>query len=74
MKRHGINVARLRKSATLTENYVKDFLASLGVPYRFQHGFYKPFYRIVDFYLPDQPVIELDGPGKMSCAYSKYEL
>jgi very-short-patch-repair endonuclease len=40
----------------------KDFLAALGVPYRFQQGFYTPFYRIVDFYLPEQNIaIELDG-------------
>jgi very-short-patch-repair endonuclease len=34
-----------------------------GVPYRFQQGFYTPYHRIVDFYLPEQNlVIEIDGP------------
>jgi very-short-patch-repair endonuclease len=62
-KRHSINVARLRKSATPAELAFKTFLASLGAPYRFQVGFYQPYYRIVDFYLPDQNlIIEIDGP------------
>jgi very-short-patch-repair endonuclease len=61
-RRHAINVARLKKSATPAEVRFKDFLATLGVPYRFQQGFYAPFYRIVDFYLPDQNIaIEIDG-------------
>ena len=63
-KRHAINVARLRKAATPAELLFRDFLASLGVPYRFQQGFYNPFYRIVDFYLPEHRlVIEIDGPS-----------
>jgi very-short-patch-repair endonuclease len=62
-KRHAINVARLRKAATPAELQMKDFLASLGAPYRFQQGFYTPYYRIVDFYLPTMNlVIEIDGP------------
>src|ERR1017187_572044 len=62
-KRHAINVARLRKAATPAELQMKDFLASLGAPYRFQQGFYSPYYRIVDFYLPTMNlVIEIDGP------------
>jgi very-short-patch-repair endonuclease len=63
-KRHAINIARLRKAATATELRFRDFLASLGVPYRFQQGFYNPYYRIVDFYLPEHRlVIEIDGPS-----------
>ena len=62
-KRHSINVARLRKAATPAELRLKDFLASLGAPYRFQQGFYQPYYRIVDFYLPTlNLIIEIDGP------------
>jgi len=62
-RRHAINVARLRKAATPAEIKFRDFLTSFGAPYRFQHGFYKPYYRIVDFYLPEQNlVIEIDGP------------
>ena len=31
--------------------------------YRFQQGFYSPYYRIVDFYLTDQNlIVEVDGP------------
>lgn len=63
-KRHAINVARLRKAATESELVFQDFLASLGVPYRFQQGFYSPYYRIVDFYLPEHKLaIEIDGPS-----------
>src|SRR5437867_3714486 len=61
-RRHSINVARLRKAATPAELCMRDFLAALGAPYRFQHGFYQPYYRIVDFYLPDHNlIIEIDG-------------
>ncbi len=61
-KRHAINVARLRKAATPAELLFRNFLASLGVPYRFQQGFYNPYYRIVDFYLPEHRIaIEIDG-------------
>jgi very-short-patch-repair endonuclease len=68
-KRHAINVARLRKSATIAEVKFRDFLATLGAPYRFQHGFYKPYYRIVDFYFPEhQLVVEIDGPSHQDLA------
>ena len=44
-------------------NLVCSYLASLGLSYRFQQGFYTPFYRIADFYLPTlNIIIELDGP------------
>ena len=34
-----------------------------GQCYRFQQGSYSPYYRIVDFYLPDHNlIIEIDGP------------
>jgi G:T-mismatch repair DNA endonuclease (very short patch repair protein) len=42
-KRHAINIARLRKAATDAELVFRDFLASLGAPYRFQQGFYTPY-------------------------------
>src|SRR5687768_8890581 len=63
-RRHSINVARLRKAATPAELRMRDFLATLGAPYRFQQGFYQPYYRIVDFYLPaNNLIIEIDGPS-----------
>jgi very-short-patch-repair endonuclease len=71
-KRHAINVARLRKAATATELLCRDFLASLGVPYRFQQGFYTPYYRIVDFYLPEHKLaIEIDGPSHQDPAHDR---
>ena len=61
-KRHEIYAAQLRKQATPAENAFRAHLTALGLPYRYQHGFFKPHYRIVDFYLPEQNlVIEIDG-------------
>src|SRR5579872_1871476 len=61
-KRHEIYAAQLRKQATPAENLFRAHLAALGLPYRFQHGIFKPQYRIVDFYLPEQNlVVEIDG-------------
>lgn len=63
MKRNVINQARLKKQATPAEKAFRNYLATLGVYYRFQQGFYSPFHRIVDFYLPDHNlIIEIDGP------------
>jgi very-short-patch-repair endonuclease len=62
-KRHEIYAAQLRKQATPAEHVFRAHLAALGLPYRFQHGFFKPHYRIVDFYLPEQNlIVEIDGP------------
>lgn len=71
-KRHAINVARLRKAATEAELAFQDFLASLGAPYRFQQGFYTPYYRIVDFYLPEHKLaIEIDGPSHQNPSHDR---
>ena len=71
-KRHAINVARLRRAATEPERLFRDFLASLGAPYRFQHGFHKPYYRIVDFYLPEHRLaIEIDRPSHQDPAHDR---
>lgn len=38
-------------------------LRKQGILFREQQGFYAPFYRIADFYLPEQNLIgEIDGP------------
>lgn len=61
--RNAINQPRLKKAATPAEYHFLNLLASLGVPYRFQQGFYTPYHRIVDFYLPDHNlIVEIDGP------------
>ena len=60
--RHCKNRATLLKKATPAERAFCCYLASLGCAYRQQQGFYTPFYRIADFYLPDQNlIIEIDG-------------
>ena len=62
-KRHEIYAAQLRKQATPAESVFRAHLAALGLPYRFQHGFFKPKHRVVDFYLPEQKlIVEIDGP------------
>jgi very-short-patch-repair endonuclease len=61
-KRHAIFVSRLKKQATPAERRFCCRLEELGLTYRFQQGFYHPFYRIADFYLPDlKLIIEIDG-------------
>ena len=61
-KQHAIFVAQRKQRATPAENLFCSYLASLGLSYRFQQGFYNPFYRIVDFYLPEHRLaIEIDG-------------
>jgi very-short-patch-repair endonuclease len=63
-KQHAIFIAQRRQRATPAENLFCSYLASLGLSYRFQQGFYVPFYRIADFYLPAfNAIIEIDGPG-----------
>jgi very-short-patch-repair endonuclease len=60
--RHAIHKAQLKKQATPAENCFLRHLASLGLTYRFQQGFYTPCYRIADFYLPEHKlIIEIDG-------------
>jgi very-short-patch-repair endonuclease len=60
--RHCKNRATLLKKATPAERVFCCYLASLGFAYRQQQGFYSPYYRIVDFYLPDHNLaIEIDG-------------
>jgi very-short-patch-repair endonuclease len=56
-------VAQRKQRITQAEEAFCRYLASLGLSYRFQQGFFQPYHRIVDFYLPDQNVvIEIDGP------------
>ncbi len=60
---HRQNRARLLKRSTLAERVFGRYLASLGLAFRQQQGFYTPCYRIADFYLPDHRlIIEIDGP------------
>src|SRR5688572_17232826 len=63
MRRNAIFKATLRKKATAAEKVFENYLATLGLSYQFQQGFYTPYHRIVDFYLPDHNlIIEIDGP------------
>ena len=63
VKQHAIFVAQRKQRATPAENLFSSYLASLGLSYRFQKGFYTPCYRIADFYLPTHNIIiEIDGP------------
>ena len=62
-KRHAISVARLKRHATEAERRFCCVLAMRGIAYRFQQGFYHPYYRIVDFFVPSLNLaIEIDGP------------
>jgi very-short-patch-repair endonuclease len=62
-KQHAIFVAQRKQRATPAENLFCSYLASLGLSYRFQQGFYIPCYRIADFYVPSlNIIIEIDGP------------
>lgn len=55
-------VRELRKKPTKSEIIVRDWLKNEGVKFIFQKGFFKPFHRIVDFYIPSGGVIvEIDG-------------
>jgi very-short-patch-repair endonuclease len=62
-KRRVIFVSRLKRQVTQAERRFCCRLHELGLIYRFQQGFYHPYYRIVDFYLPDHNlIVEIDGP------------
>jgi very-short-patch-repair endonuclease len=62
VKQHAIFVAQRKRRATPAENLFCSYLAKQGLSYRFQQGFYAPYYRIADFYLPAlNLVIEIDG-------------
>jgi very-short-patch-repair endonuclease len=60
--RHCKNRAVLLQKATPAERAFCCYLAARGFAFRQQQGFYTPFYRIADFYLPDRNlIIEIDG-------------
>lgn len=60
--RNSIYRIDLKQRATETERIVMEFLESENVRFMFQKGFFKPFHRIVDFYLPKRRIIiEIDG-------------
>ena len=54
--------ASLKRNATKAEILFGDYLWSNRIYFQFQKGFFKPFHRIVDFYLPDYSlIVEIDG-------------
>jgi len=61
-KRHAIFVSRLRKNPTAAENEFCRRLTALGLDYRFQQSFMKPFPRVADFFIPSlNLIVEIDG-------------
>jgi hypothetical protein len=63
VERHCRHRAVLLKRSTPAERAFKAQLQQCGLVFREQQGFYFPFYRIADFYLPDRNlIIEIDGP------------
>lgn len=60
-KRNNKFVQELRKKATPAEVILGKWLLDNQVYFIFQKGFFKPFHRIVDFYLPRRGIIEVDG-------------
>lgn len=61
-KRNSKYVRTLRKNQTMSEKKVAKILDELGIRYIAQKGFFTPFHRIVDFYLPKRSIIiEVDG-------------
>ena len=68
--RNLVYINRLRKNPTRAEKIVGDFLYKNKINFKFQKGFFVPFHRIVDFYIPKQNlIIEIDG----SSHYGKEE-
>ena len=69
-QKNRLYLKKLRENATLAEKIVRSFLIENNIRFIFQRGFFKPFHRIVDFYIPrDKLVIEIDG----SSHYGKEE-
>ena len=61
-KRNAMNKARLKNAMTPAEGQFLAWLTSLAVPHRYQQGFYYPYHRIADFYLPEQKlIVQIDG-------------
>lgn len=60
-KRNNRFVKQLRNKATPEEVTVGKWLLEQGIYFIFQKGFFKPFHRIVDFYLPRRGIVEIDG-------------
>ena len=60
-KKNNKYVHDLRNRATKEEVIVGKWLVGSGIYFIFQKGFFKPFHRIVDFYLPRRGIVEIDG-------------
>lgn len=53
---------QLKKNPTKAEIIVKEYLSKHKMGVQFQKGFFVPFHRIVDFYIPNlKIIIEIDG-------------
>lgn len=62
IKQNNRYLKELRSKPTRTEKLVGKYLVERGIYFIFQKGFFKPFHRIADFYLPKRKIIiEVDG-------------
>jgi very-short-patch-repair endonuclease len=62
LTKHRLFRSKLIHRATHQERIFKEYLIASKIPFVFQKGFLRPFYRIVDFYLPTrQIIVEIDG-------------
>lgn len=53
---------QLKRNPTKAEIIVKEYLSERKMGVQFQKGFFVPFHRIVDFYIPNlKLIIEVDG-------------
>lgn len=60
-KKNNHYIQNLRRKATKEEIIVGKWLLEQNIYFIFQKGFFKPFHRIVDFYLPRRGILEIDG-------------
>ena len=62
MAKNSVYRKELELNPTMAELLVKQYLEEIGISFKFQKGFVKPFHRIVDFYIPNlSTIIEVDG-------------
>lgn len=69
-RRNSLYKAQLKRKATEAEVAFGFILANSGVtPFSFQKGFFVPFHRIYDFYLPGHKIaFEIDGGYHLAIA------
>lgn len=64
--KNALYLSELRRNPTKAEIIFGDYLYKRGVRFIFQKGFFTPFHRIVDFYIPVRKIcIEVDGSSHL---------